>query len=411
LDNEQFGFRPRASPDQAAYIMISSILTALNDKLVVGGIFCDLQKAFDCVNHEILIDKLEYYGIQGKFSSLIKSYLTGRFQRVIIGNSSHCSKSSNWKQIKNGVPQGSILGPLLFLMYINDLPRVLDVNTNKVRYADDTSILITGSNKIDFEKSINQTLQKINMWFQSNRLTLNVNKTQFLEFRLKHLFKDNIKTDYKQNYMNNAIEVSFLGLFLDGVLSWKKHIDQLTSKLCSACYVLRNIREVLSRVILKTVYFTHIHTLLSYGIIFWGSSSYAKKIFMIQKKSIRITTNSKPTDSCRHHFINLEIMMMYAQYIYSLMVHTVKNLHLYEFNNEIHEYRTRYNNTLHLPNANLKRYKDGPHFSAIKIYNHFPEYIQDLKGDLKRFKKTLKGYLCWHSYYSIQEYYDGKDDF
>ena len=160
LANEQFGFRPRASPDQVAYIMINSILTALNDKLVVGGIFCDLQKPFDCVNHEILIDKLEYYGTQVKFSSLIKSYLTRRFQRAIMGNSSNCGKSSNWKQIKNGVPQGSILGPLLFLLYINDLPIVLDVNTNTVLYADDTSILINGSNKIDFDKRINQTLQK-----------------------------------------------------------------------------------------------------------------------------------------------------------------------------------------------------------------------------------------------------------
>ena len=112
---EQFGFGPQFSTDQAAYIMINGMLTALNDKLMVGGIFCDLQKAFDCVNHEILMEKLEFYGTQGKFSSLVKSYLTGRFQRVILGNFGHgAEKSSNWKQIKNGVPHGSILGPLLF---------------------------------------------------------------------------------------------------------------------------------------------------------------------------------------------------------------------------------------------------------------------------------------------------------
>jgi len=129
LAKEQFGFRPRASTEQAAY-MINGILKALKDKLMVGGIFCDLQKAFDCVNHDILMEKLEFYGIQGKFSYLIKSYLTGRFQRVIIGNSGLDDKSSTWKQITNGVPQGSILGPLLFLIYINDLPRALDVNTD-----------------------------------------------------------------------------------------------------------------------------------------------------------------------------------------------------------------------------------------------------------------------------------------
>jgi len=182
LAKEQFGFRPRASTEQAAYIMINGILKALDDKLMVGGIFCDLQKAFGCVNHDILMEKLELYGIQGKFSYLIKSYFTGRFQRVIIGNSGLDDKSSAWKQIKNGIPHGSILGPLLFLVYINDLPRVLDVNTDTVLYADDTSILITGPNKRDWDESIVNTYKKINSWFQSNRLTLNLNKTQFLEF-------------------------------------------------------------------------------------------------------------------------------------------------------------------------------------------------------------------------------------
>jgi hypothetical protein len=211
--------------------------------------------------------------------------------------------------------------------------------------------------------------------------------------------------------MTNATEVRFLDLILDDTLSWKKHIEQLMGKLCSACYALWNIRSVVSQDTLKIVCFAHIHSLLSYGIIFGGNSSYAKKVFMIPKKSIRIITNSKPTDSCRQHFKNLKIMTMYCQYIYSLMPHTVNNKQLYTPNSEIHKYRTRYNNDLHLPIANLTRYMEGPYFSAIKIYYHLLEYIKSLSLDQKRFKNTLKRFLYQHSFYSIQEYYDFKDDF
>jgi len=228
---------------------------------------------------------------------------------------------------------------------------------------------------------------------------------------MKYFLKDDVKTKSDQKYISNATEVSFLGLTLDSVLSWKKHIDKLTGKLCSACYALRHIREVVLKDILKSVYFAHIHSLLSYGVIFWRNSAHAKKIFIIQKKSIRIITKSKPTGSCTQYFINLEIMTMYSQYIFSLMVHTVQNQQIYAANNDIHTYKTRYNKDLHFPIVNLKRYRDGPYYSAIKIYNHLPEYIKALTFDLKSFKRTLRGFLCQHSFHSMQEYYDLMGDF
>jgi hypothetical protein len=226
---------------------------------------------------------------------------------------------------------------------------------------------------------------------------------------MNHYSNDIIQSDLKD--IANATEARFLGLILENTLSWKKHIDQVVGKMCSACYALRNIKSVVSQDTLKIIYFAHIHSLLSYDIIFWGNSSYAKKVFIIQKKSIRIITNSKSRVSSRQLFKNLKITMKYSQYLYSPILHTVNNKHLYTSNSEIHKYRTRYNNDLHLPNANLAKYTEGPYFSAIKIYNHLQKYIKSLSSDQKRFKYTLKRFLCQHSFYSIEEYYDFKDDF
>ena len=127
----------------------------MNNNLKIGGIFCDLQKAFDCVNHKILLNKLEFYGIQGKFKTLVESYLTGKYQKVTLNINTTTNSSSKWKLINNGVPQGSILGPLFFLFYINDLPKIITKNNSMVLFADDTSLLITDSNKLDFNTNIN----------------------------------------------------------------------------------------------------------------------------------------------------------------------------------------------------------------------------------------------------------------
>jgi hypothetical protein len=184
--NDQYEFRTWYSTELATFSLLMNILTAMNNNLKIGGIFCDLQKAFDSVNHEILLNKLEFYGIQGKFKTLIESYLPGRYQKITLNNNTNTNSSSKWELINNGVPQGSILGPLLFLFYINDLQKIITKNNSMVHFADNTSLLITDSNKLDFNTNINQSLHNIISWFNSNLLVLNFNKTHYVEFRTKN---------------------------------------------------------------------------------------------------------------------------------------------------------------------------------------------------------------------------------
>jgi hypothetical protein len=182
LVSEQYGFRAHSSTEKAAYTLIDKILMSLNYKHTV---FCDLQKAFDCVDHIILMNKLQFYGIDGKFKTLIKTYLTGRQQKVVLGSKSTEEHTSKWEIIKSGVPQGSILGPLSFLLYINDLPKVSNRDNNIVLYAEDMSIIITDTNTHNFKRNRNRIFREISTRFKANLLILNFQKTQYIEFRTK----------------------------------------------------------------------------------------------------------------------------------------------------------------------------------------------------------------------------------
>jgi len=143
LSTEQYGFSNNSSTEKASYKLINEMLLALNNKLTVSGIFWDLEKAFNCVNHDILLSKCEFYGFRDRTNTLLRAYLSDRYQRVLIDNTfSNNTTFSEWGKLKHGVPQGSVLGPLFFLLYINDLPNIITDLPKLVLFADDTNIIV-----------------------------------------------------------------------------------------------------------------------------------------------------------------------------------------------------------------------------------------------------------------------------
>jgi hypothetical protein len=404
LSEEQFGFRPSTSTDKASYKLINEILNAMNERKMVGGIFCDLQKAFDCVNHNILISKLEFYGIAGKTLKLINSYLEGRYQNVVLdGNLS--DSTSRWGLVRHGVPQGSILGPLLFLLYINDLPKIVKDKSEVVLYADDTSIIITNFNLTNITNTANKILQNIDQWFTSNLLSLNADKTHYMQFVTKTSCLTDLHVMCKNKEIENTDGTKFLGLTLDNTFTWKKHIDSIVPRLSSACFAVRAVKPILSQESLKMVYFSYFHSIMSYGLIFWGSSCHSNIVFKLQKRAIRIMMGIKDRESCREYFRKLKILPLQSQYIYSLLLFVVNNRQHFITNADVHSVNTRNNLDFH-----LLVYQKGVHYNGVRLFNILPSSIKQLTHDPKRFLTVLKGLLYAHSFYSIDEYFRCKMD-
>jgi hypothetical protein len=163
----------------------------------------------------------------------------------------------------------------------------------------------------------------------------------------------------------------------------------------------------MSQDILRTIYFSYFHSILSYGIIFWGNSVHSSNIFKIQKKTIRIIMNANNRDSCHQLFKILNILPLKSQYIFSLLLFVVKNRDLYELNSEIHNVNTRFSSDLHTPAANLAAFQRGPYYFGIKVFNHLPASIKKTSHDINQFRSTLKNFLLINSSYSLEEYFAG----
>jgi hypothetical protein len=181
-----------------------------------------------------------------------------------------------------------------------------------------------------------------------------------------------VHISYKDNPINNTCSTNFLGLSLDSTVSWKTHIDQLSSKLNSACYAIRSLKSVISTKNLRTIYFSYVHSIIAYGIIFWGNSPYSNNIFKLQKRAIRIIMIVDYIVSCRELFKKLNIFPLHSQYILSLILFVVRNVEELISNSEVHSINTRHRSDLYTPSVKLTEYQKGVYYSRIKIFNHLP---------------------------------------
>lgn len=285
LDESQYGFRTNRSTSLALMELIEEITNCIDTKKYVLGIFIDLKKAFDTINHDILIHKLERYGIRGVGLNWVSSYLRSRKQFVEIGD-----QKSVCMDITCGVPQGSVLGPKLFIMYINDICRVSNI-LKFILFADDTNIFCSGDNLQQLLNAIANEMIKLKRWFDVNKLSLNIAKTKIMLFG--NYIKPEIELKINNISIERVYENKFLGVILDHKISWKPHIKHIEAKLAKTIAILNKTRYILNNKSLYILYNTLIVPYLSYCVEIWGNTykTNLQSLCTLQKRAIRIINN------------------------------------------------------------------------------------------------------------------------
>ena len=394
----QYGFKEKHSVMHSLIDILTNAYDSINKKQYIALIFMDFRKAFDTVCHKILLDKLYHYGIRGPAHSLIKSYLFKRQQFVSVNNA-----SSSYKTINIGVPQGSILGPLLFLIYINDLPNAL--LTKPRLFADDTCLFLENSTLTSLEYNCALEVSSLLDWCNANKIQINPQKSFILPISPKlNVPSLYINLPCKNSKIKSIKECKYLGVIIDDKLNFKSHIRQLETKLARAVGILSKLRHVLPTSALKLLYFSFIHPHLLYALPIWGCTfkSYLSKIQCLQNKSIRIIFNLPPRTSTLpyyHKLKTLKIADLYTFEIAKIMhQHSRKELppELSSFfitTRQIHNRATRSHskNTFYLPKFSSSRCQKSIKFQGTKIWNSIPTELQN--QSFHKFKYNLKLYL------------------
>ena len=395
LYDKQFGFRKAHSTDMALTLLLDQISHAMEQGEYVLGVFLDFSKAFDTVNHDILLSKLDHYGIRGVANKWVSSYLSNRTQYVSYDG--HTSVSKN---IKCGVPQGSILGPLLFLIYINDLSKISH-HLYMIMFADDTNVFLSGQNLAELESVMNSELKCMYEWLCANKLSLNINKTHYMIFapaRKKILYDCHLRIENEE--ISRVYETKFLGVMLDSNLTWKSHIKYIKSKLCKSLGIIGKARRYLHKESLVNLYYSFLYPYLVFCITIWGGAciSTLQPLISIQKRALRIICSVSRISASLPLFKSLKMLPIRQIYHLQLImfVYKFKQGILPDiFNNfftkttDIHTYRTRQFHNFYPPRCKTDISKSLVRYNGCVVWNSLQQDLKNIDVSPFTFKKHI----------------------
>ena len=395
LFSGQYGFRTNRSTSLALNELIDTIVTALGENKFCIGVFIDLKKAFDTVDHTLLIQKFKYYGVRGICSKFLDSYLSNRKQYVNYG--SHVSEE---QIIKCGVPQGSILGPLLFIMYINDMYKVSEI-LRFIIFADDTNLFCLGDDLSVLVNTVNIELKKLESWFKVNKLSLNVSKSNYMLFGNKK--SDNYNVQLSGINLEKVVVTKFLGVLIDYQLNWNKHIQNVRFKVSKVVGIMYKIRHKVDSNILLMIYNSLILPYLTYCIDIWGNTykSRIRDLILLQKRAVRIIDNAGYRDHTtsifrKYKLLKLEdiihlqtCILMYKADKGTLPGNIQQN---FQKNKDVHCYNTRSKENFFAKQTTTKMVKMSINFKGKELWNALPKNLKN-SASLSVFKKRLKNHM------------------
>lgn len=382
LTKSQFGFRKGLSTSHAVKSLTDTIYGAFESKESTLAILCDISKAFDSVDHSLLMKKLNFYGVRGSSLKMISGYFQSRKQVVAVNG-----VKSSPRDITYGVPQGSILGPFLFIILMNDLEWSMPCTT--ILFADDTTLASRHSDVAELQALSQESWECASDWFASNKLALNEAKTQKITFSLRDVKSENEV-------------VKLLGFNLDQKLTWESHVNSMCTRLSRVVFLLGRLYWYVPSSYLRNAYYAFANSHLEYGTLLWGHASSVPRLLTVQKRLIRTISGAGNIDHCKPLFKNWKIMTIINLYIFKALTATKQNFNSSNLRSGTHHYNTRHAIDLDIPFRRLSKVKNCFPATGYKFYNALHISVRSLSRN--KFQMVLHRWLIDNPFYNIEEY-------